>query len=44
MVKQSMAEEDAVADEGDGIMSEDVAEEREGPQTLNATSRQLRYY
>ena len=35
-----MAEEDTVAGEDDGIMSE----EKEGPQTLNTTSRQLRYY
>ena len=44
MVKQSMAEEDTVADEDDGIMSEDAAEEKEGPQALNTMSRQLRYY
>ena len=44
MVKQSMAEEDTVGDEYDGIMSEDAAEEKEGPQGLNTTSRQLRYY
>ena len=44
MVKQSMAEEDTVGDEDDGIMSEDAAEEKEGPQALNTTSRQLRYY
>ena len=44
MVKQSMAEEDTVGDEYDGIMSEDAAEEKEGPQALNTTSRQLRYY
>ena len=44
MAKQSMAEEDTVADEDDGIMSEDAAEENEGPQALNTTSRQLRYY
>ena len=31
MVKQSMAEEDTVVDEDDGIMSEDAAEEKEGP-------------
>ena len=43
MVKQSMAE-DNVADEDDGIMSEDAAEEKEGPQALNVTSMQLRYY
>ena len=42
MVKQSMAEEDTVDDEDDGIMSEDAAEEMEGLQTLNVTSRQLR--
>ena len=39
-----MAEEDTVADEDDGIMSEDAAEEMEGPQTPNATSKQLRHY
>ena len=44
MVKQSMAEEDTVGDEDDGIMSEDTAEEKEGPQALNTTSRQLGYY
>ena len=44
MVKQSMAEEDTVDVEYDGIMSEDAAEEKEGPQALNTTSRQLRYY
>ena len=44
MVKQSMAEEDTVADEDDGIMTEDAAEEKEEPQALNVTSRQLRYY
>ena len=44
MVKQSMAEEDTVADEDDGITSEDAAEEMEGLQTLNATSRQFRHY
>ena len=44
MVKQSMAEEDTVGDEDDGIMPEDAAEEKEGPQALNTTSRQLRYY
>ena len=44
MVKQSMAEEDTVADEDDEIMSEDAAEEKEGPQALNVISRQLRYY
>ena len=36
--------EDTVGDEDDGIMSEDTAEEKEGPQALNTTSRQLRYY
>ena len=36
--------EDTVGDEDDGIMSEDAAEEKEGPQALNTTSRQLRYY
>ena len=41
MVKQSVAE-DNVAD--DGIISEDAAEEKEGPQALNTTSRQLRYF
>ena len=44
MVKQSMAEEDTVGDEDDGIMSEDAAEEKEGPQAHNVTSRQFRYY
>ena len=44
MVKQSMAEEDTVGDEYDGIMSEDTAGEKEGPQALNTTIRQLRYY
>ena len=44
IVKQSMTEEDTVADEDDGIMSEDAAEEKERPQALNVTSRQLRYY
>ena len=44
MVKQSMADEDTVADEDDGVMSDDVAEEKEGPKALNVTSRQLRYY
>ena len=44
MVKQSMAEEDTVGDEDDGIMSEDAAEQKEGPQALNTTSGQLRYY
>ena len=44
MVKQSMVEEDTVGDEDDGIMSDGVAEEKEGPQALNTTSRQLRYY
>ena len=39
-----MAEEDTVADEDDGIMSEDAAKEKEGPHALNVTSRQLRYY
>ena len=39
-----MAEEDTAGDEDDGIMSEDAAEEKEGPQALNTTSRQLRYY
>ena len=39
-----MAEEDTVGDEDDGIMSADAAEEKEHPQTLNVTSRQLRYY
>ena len=43
MVKQSMLE-DTVGDEVDGIMSEDAAEEKEGPQALNTMSRQLRYY
>ena len=43
MVKQSMLE-DTVGDEDDGIMPEDTAEEKEGPQALNTTSRQLRYY
>ena len=43
MVKQSMLE-DTVGDEDDGIMSEDAAEEKEGPQALNTMSRQLRYY
>ena len=43
MVKQSMAEEDTVGDEYDGIMSEDAAEEKEGPQAQN-TTRQLRCY
>ena len=43
-VKQSMVEEDTVGDEDDGIMSEDAAEEKEGPQALNTMSRQLRYY
>ena len=38
MVKQSMVEEDTVGDEDDGIMSEDAAEEKEGPQALNTTS------
>ena len=38
MVKQSLAE-DTVGDEDDGIMSE-----KEGPQAVNATSSQLRYY
>ena len=42
IVKQSMAEEDTVGDEDDGIMSEDTAEEKEGPQALNTTSR-IRY-
>ena len=44
MVKQSMAEEDTVDVEYDGIMSEDAAEEKEGPLALNTTIRQLRYY
>ena len=45
MVKQSMADEDTVGDGDDEIMSEDAAEEKiEGPQALNTTSRQLRYY
>ena len=44
MVKQSMAEEDTVGDEDVGIMSENAGEEKEGPQALNTTSRQLRYY
>ena len=43
MVKQSMVE-DTVGDEDDGIMSEDAAEDKEGPQALNTTNRQLRYY
>ena len=39
-----MLEEDTVGGEDDGIMSEDAAEEKEGPQALNTMSRQLRYY
>ena len=34
MVKQSMAEEDNVADEDDGIMSEDAAKKRKVPKHL----------
>ena len=44
MVKQSMAEEDTVGDEDDGIISEDAVEEKEGPQALNTTNRQLSYH
>ena len=44
MVKISMAEENTVGDKDDEIMSEDAGEEKEGPQALNTTSRQLRYY
>ena len=39
-----MAEEGTVADEDDGIMSEDAAKEKERPHALNVISRQLRYY
>ena len=42
MVKQSIIEEDTVGDEDDGIMSEDAAEGKGGPQALKTTSRQLR--
>ena len=42
MVKQSLAEEDTVGDDYDGIKSKDAAEENEVTQALNVTSKQLR--
>ena len=44
MVKQSIVEKDSVGGEDDGMMSENAAEGKEGPQALKTTSRQLRYY